>query len=360
MNPSATPQATPPASTPASSPANPPASTSANPPASLPAGLSARELLEAGLVAQPDAVAEVREEVRDPRSGPGSRALRVTTLGGVSVEVLPDRGLDLGSLWFNGVPVSWRSALGPRGSAVDPAGEGWIGRFGGGLLVTSGVDHIGPPEQGHGLHGTHHLTPASDVAVHRLDDGSVEVSGVVDSSVVFGRHVVVERRITVAVDRPRVEVRDTIRNTGPVPAGVPILYHSNLGAPLVLPGTRVEVPGSVRTPRTPEAERLGWQTFPEPTDEVIEGVWEHTGLAPGTVRATVSAPSSRISLTMSWDAAELPRCMQWVHPTRGGWVLGVEPASAPLFGPDRSGEHLGAPVLEPGQERASGVVYEVA
>ncbi|RJF43922.1 DUF4432 family protein [Actinomyces sp. 2119] len=344
MNPSAT--------TSANSPVNPSAATSTS--------LSARELLAAGLVAQPDAVAEVREEVRDPRSGPGSRALRVTTLGGVSVEVLPDRGLDLGSLWFNSIPVSWRSALGPRGGAVDPADEGWIGRFGGGLLVTSGVDHIGPPEQGHGLHGTHHLTPASDVAVRRLDDGSVEVSGAIDSSVVFGRHVLVKRKITVGVDRPRVEVRDTIRNTGPVPAAVPILYHSNLGAPLVLPGTRVEVPGSTRTPRTPEAERLGWQAFPEPTDEVIEGVWEHTGFAPGAVQAVVTAPEDAVRLTMSWDGAELPRCMQWVHPTRGGWVLGVEPASAPLFGPDRSGEHLGAPVLEPGQERASGVVYELS
>lgn len=36
-------------------------------------------------------------------------------------------------------------------------------------------------------------------------------------------------------------------------------------------------------------------------------------------------------------------------------AVGIEPTNAPLFGPDRSGPHAGAPVLEPGETRTAGV-----
>jgi hypothetical protein len=323
-----------------------------------------------GLAARPDAVAEVRVEEGDPRSGPGGRAYRVTMAGGVSVEVLPERGLDLGSLWWNNQPVAWRSALGPRGGALDPAGEGWIGRFGGGALVTCGLDNIGPARDGRGLHGSHHLTPAEDVAITRTPEGDVEVSGVVDSSRVFGRRVTLRRRIRIALGRPEVVVEDVIVNEGPAPADIAVLYHVNFGVPVVVPGSTVSLAALGRTPRDAAAEAVPWEVFPDPVDHTTESVWEHTGLAvdgDGRARAVVRTPSAPggvtgeatlgtpLEATVSWRAEDLPRCMQWIYPTRGGWALGIEPTNAPLFGPDRSGPHAGAPVLEPGETRTAGV-----
>ncbi|MDN4477344.1 DUF4432 family protein [Demequina sp. SYSU T00039] len=323
---------------------------------------SASSLLSEGFASRPDALAEIREQVGDPRSGPGARSYRVTMLGGVSVEILPERGLDLGSLWFDNVPYAWRSALGPRGGSRDPRGEGWIGRFGGGALATCGFDNIGPARDGFGLHGSHHLTPAEDVAVGRTPDGDVLVTGVIDSASVFGRQVEVRREIRVRAGAPRVEVRDTVVNRGVVPAAIPVLYHVNLGAPLVLPGTTVAVDAATHEPRDPEAAVVPWSVYPEPSDAVGESVWEHAGLvadAAGVARARVTSPTGRTA-TVEWRASEQPRCVQWIYPTRGGWALGIEPTNAPLFGPDRTGPHAGAPMLGPGEGTTMGVTIDLS
>jgi hypothetical protein len=324
--------------------------------------MDARELLASGYIAQPDALAEIRETVDDPHSGRGGRALRITMAGGLSVEVLPDRGLDLGCLWFAGQPIAWRSALGPRGAHADPAGAGWIGRFGGGMLATCGMDNIGPERDGMGLHGSHHATPAQDVAVRRQPDASVVVEGVIDSSAVFGRRVHVERRIEIAAGQPRLQVRDVVVNDGPTVAAAPVLYHLNFGAPLLMPGTEVKLSAGRRTPRDYMSSTFDWHHFPGATNDVVEAVWEHTDLdtVNKVVRAQILSPAPDLTASVEWHVDELPRCIEWIYPTRGGWALGVEPTNAPLFGPDRTGEHAGAPLLEPGERRSSGFTLQLA
>ncbi|HEY3410756.1 MAG TPA: DUF4432 family protein, partial [Propionicimonas sp.] len=126
---------------------------------------SATALMRERFVALADAVAEVREQVGDPHSGAGGRSIRVSLYGGLTFEVLPERGLDIGSLWYAGSPIAWRSALPAAGPLAGPDGQGWIGSFTGGMLATCGLDNIGPARDGYGLHGSHHSVRAVDVAV---------------------------------------------------------------------------------------------------------------------------------------------------------------------------------------------------
>ncbi|MGZ4391857.1 MAG: DUF4432 family protein [Gaiellaceae bacterium] len=315
------------------------------------------DLLAQGLVSRPDAIAEIRRIVDDPRSGPNGRAYRITVAGGVSVEVLPDRGLDLGSLWFANYPIAWRSPLEVRGAHIDPAGEGWIGRFGGGMLVTCGLDNIGPGREGMGLHGSHHSTVAADVAVRRTAAGGVVVEGVVDSAKVFGRQVYLHRRITVVPDHAELNVSDRVVNEGTTPAAVPILYHLNFGAPFLMPGAQIEMSADRHIAREDTSARFDWTSYPRPTTEVVEAVWEHTQLIAdedGNARARVRSDPLGLTAKVTWNAGALPRCLEWLYPTMKGWALGIEPANAPIFGPDRSGPNAGAPVLEPGQQQETG------
>jgi hypothetical protein len=86
-------------------------------------------------------------------------------------------------------------------------------------------------------------------------------------------------------------------------------------------------------------------------------VWEHADLrcdASGRAAAAVRSAGLGVDATVTWDGEVLPRCFQWVYPTTRGWALGIEPANAPLFGPDREGAHAGAPLLEPGAHLDSG------
>ena len=313
---------------------------------------TARELLSRGYVGVADAVVQSRETVGDPHSGAGGRGWSLTLAGGLAFEVLPERGLDIGAAWYGGQPIGWRSGLGSPGLA--PTAAGWLGRFGGGLLVTCGLDNIGAPRGGYGQHGSHHDTRAHDVAVTRVEgvDGApgVQITGTVDSFEVFGRRVRLHRTITSFADAPAIHLADHIVNVGAWPASAALLYHVNFGAPLVMPGTRVEIEATDHDLREPSDAASQWGVFPDTVDHITEAVWCHTGLTSvdGVATARVVSPS-QLAAEVSWRVAELPRLVQWVFPPHGSWALGIEPSNAPMWGPERDTEAAGMAVLEPGQ-----------
>lgn len=311
---------------------------------------TAAQLLEAGYVGSTDALVQIRELIGDPHSGAGGRAYSFALAGGLTFEVLPERGLDIGAAWFAGRPVGWRSPLGSPGPA--PTATGWLGRFGGGLLVTCGLDNIGAPRDGYGQHGSHHDTRAHDVRIERLagpEGIGVRIAGVVDSIEMFGRRVRVYREITAFTDDPSVQIRDTVVNEGAWPAPVALLYHVNFGAPLVLPGTRIGVDAAEHHSVDDRIDP-SWQEFPEAVDEIGESVWQHRGLrtVDGVATASVASPSGLVA-EVSWSADELPLLVEWMFPSRQSWALGIEPASAPIFGPERDAEGAGMRVLAPGE-----------
>src|SRR4051794_26858987 len=82
------------------------------------------------------------------------------TAGDMRVNVLPERGLDIGRAWFRGEPVAWESPLGELPWQGDFARS-----FGGGLLVTCGLRNVGLPSEGQPQHGWYSSLPARDVEV---------------------------------------------------------------------------------------------------------------------------------------------------------------------------------------------------
>src|SRR5260370_18853720 len=97
----------------------------------------------------------------------GVRALEFRTGTGYAFDVLVDRSMDVGRCEFNGRSLSWLSATGVVGPwFTEPMGLGWFRAWGGGMLVTCGLDHtllggvddasnfhqLVQPTEGHGLH----------------------------------------------------------------------------------------------------------------------------------------------------------------------------------------------------------------
>lgn len=327
---------------------------------------STQALLEQGLVGNPDALVQVRELHGDPNSGSGGRAYFLALAGGLSFEWLPDRGLDVGAAWFEGSPIAWRSPMASPGLAPSPVG--WEGRSGGGLVLTCGLDNVGSPRGIYGQHGSNHDTRAANVVVERIAGNSehgpgLSLRGTVDSVETFGRRVRMYREITTYADDPSLTIKDRIVNEGWHPAPVAILYHCNFGAPLLLPGTSIQIDAGARRLReeSPLLANCTWDRYPQPLEEITEKVWEHTDLRTddnGRALATVSSPSG-VWVELSWNATALPRCLEWVFPARGCWALGVEPSNAPLFGPERDSEDAGMHTLGAGEELITGVSLRV-
>lgn len=315
---------------------------------SLAPGRPWADLLRDGRVALVETLASVEQLTR----ADGRRTIAVRMAGGLAFDVLPDRGLDIGATWWGSTPVAWRSV-----HPVDPGqGRDWESRFLGGLLATCGPDNIGPPRGVSGQHGTHHLTPAADVRWTRRQAGDgieVVVSGVVAHTTLGGPRVLVEREILAVTGVPAVEVRDVVRNIGDQPVGVPLLYHVNLGAPILRPGARLAVTAEgavVREPLPPGRDPL---VTPAPAPGLAPVVAEHTGV--GAARATLVGDEHHPDVVVTWTGETLPRLCTWSWPAAGAYVLGVEPTNAPLFGPERDLPDAGAPVLEPGAVWHTGV-----
>lgn len=306
------------------------------------------DLLDDGRIALSEALASVEELTRPD----GRRTIGVRLAGGLAFDVLPDRGLDLGAAWWGSTPLAWRSM-----HPVDPGpGHGWESRFLGGLMATCGPDNIGPPRGTSGQHGTHHLTPATDVHWSRrptADGVEVSVRGVVAHTTFDGPRIVVEREVVASTGTPSVEVRDVVRNVGDQPVGVPLLYHVNLGAPLLRPGARLVVDADDVVVREPLPAGRDPLVTPAPATGLAPVVAEHVGVR--AARATLGGDAEHPDVVVTWTGESLPRLCTWSWPARGAYVLGVEPTNAPLFGPDRDLQHAGAPVLEPGAQWVTGV-----
>jgi Domain of unknown function (DUF4432) len=270
-------------------------------------------------------------------------AIDVRALGGLALRINPRRGLDIGAAWFRGLPLAW---IGPAGEGGNEAND-WRAAWGGGLVTTCGLDNVGAPSEGIGLHGTYTFLAARDVGTEPSHE-EIVVRGRVDDP----RGLRVDRTIRTAIGSARVELVDRTTNVSDDALEAPVLYHVNLGWPFWDDGARVESEADEVRPRDDDAAPHEWSKAPPQPAELPERVWEHVGAS----RATVVNDALGLRLTVESD---LPRLWQWVDPAPHVYALGLEPANCSVLGRahDRAAGTL--PFLGPGEERSTRIAIAV-
>src|SRR5436190_5200314 len=104
----------------------------------------------------------------------GMRIIEAYNSSGLTFTILPDRGMDIWTAHFNGVPLTWISQGSPHPADF---GQTWLQQFNGGLLTTCGLTHVGPPEkddvtgEARGIHGDYTRLRAQDIWVDRDQQG---------------------------------------------------------------------------------------------------------------------------------------------------------------------------------------------
>lgn len=300
-------------------------------------------------------VVRVDEFVEANGSNAGSRLIRAINGGGLEFEIFPDRALDLGQVTVDGVPIAWTSPAGKVGpGAAEPAGQGWLRTFGGGLLATCGLDHFGPPvvDEGEALgqHGRIGTERASVTRAIASDDGVV-IEGEVRQAKVFGEHLVLRRRISSQAGSDAILIEDRVTNESFREQPHMVLYHLNLGWPLLGDETTIDVPAVQVTPRDSDAAAGidEHARFGAPVADYREQVFAHE-LAEGTSRVRVSNPDNGLSFELEVDQAQLPCIFQWKMQGQGHYALGIEPANTPnLFGRAAARAAGELPMLAPGE-----------
>lgn len=312
-----------------------------------------------------------RSEVLTFDDGParGSRVVKLTTADGFDVEVLPDRGLDLGAVSWRGIPLAWLSPAGPMAPGlVEATTEGWNRAFGGGLLTTCGLDQFGRESIDQGIlypqHGRAHTLVASHLNTWSEPSGdrwAVGVSGVVRQATAFAENLRLRREVTCTLGNPTLTLRDRVTNDAHVAVPHMLLYHLNFGWPLVSESSSLEivqivdgqeVAADAVSPRDAVAERglEQWMTFDKPTHGAEEEVFHHGLLPHQRTLVRLANPTVGIAAELEFSSAQLPHMFQWKLMGDGAYVLGIEPAnSAGIGGRGDARESDDLPILQPGQ-----------
>ena len=324
-------------------------------------------------VGRMDQAAGVRPFVFEEGPGRGMRGLDVWTGSGLTFTVLPDRGMDMGDARFAGRALAWQSSTGPVSpERYEPQGLGWLRSFYGGLLTTCGLRHFGAPDQEAGetwgLHGRVSHLSAQDVSVDRGWEGDayrLRLQGRLVEAEVFKPTLVLERTIETWLGAREVRIADRVTNAGYLASTAMLLYHVNLGWPLLAEGSRFLVSADSVEPRD-ERAAAGIRQYAEmaaPTPAFEEQVYlinpkaDAQGLC---CAALVNRDlDGGLAVSLTWPKATMPCLTEWKMMGRGTYVVGIEPCNAPLWPRDRLRREGRCPELGPGESFETSLTIRV-
>jgi hypothetical protein len=317
------------------------------------------------------ALGGIRRVVLDDGAERGVRALEFRTGSGLTFEVLVDRAMDIGAAEFGGRSFGWRSATGVRHPGLhenaDEDGLGWMRSFTG-LLVTAGLDHTGharwadaahfgyPPRSKvwNPLHGRVANLPASLIGSGEQWDGdhcTLWAEGDVRQVAIFGENLRLHRRVETDLGGNEIRLFDTVTNAGFDRTPHVLLYHINLGWPLLDEGSRFIAPIGRTLFCTPSVaeQRVSYWRMPAPQPGFVEQVYGHELVADAAGRVTAALINDRLELgvAVEWSLDQLPGFAEWLHLREGGYALAIEPTSRTRG--DRADPYGGMVWLEPGE-----------
>ena len=278
---------------------------------------------------------DVRRMTVAEGKGKGTDLFRITNMAGLDFDVLIDRCMGIGQLRVDGQLISYTSETG----IVHPAyyekdGFGWLRSFGGGMLATCGLQQVGEPCEGHGLHGRIDNTPAEQVSWRRWWEGDVlwaEVSGIMYEACHQGEYLSLRRTIRLCHKEKKIWLEDTITNHGSTTAPFMLLYHVNFGAPFLRPGTKVHLPQRETTgfDAAAQAHPDLSQVIGDVSLERLDLLWLHE-----TRDGNVTVDNGEMQVSLSYSADTLPILAQWELLSPRDYVLALEPTNTHLNGQD--------------------------
>ena len=290
-------------------------------------------------VGRMEQLASIRRYVIDDGKGRGSRAFEVRNGSGLVFTVHPDKGLDIGPAEYKGLPIAWATPNGPVAPAFyDDQGAEWLRSWPGGLLTTCGFLNAGGPcetAEGHqGQHGRTDNIPAEEVNARCFWDGPryvLEVTGTIAQTRVFGEKLVASRTIRTWLGAPEIEVSDRIENRGYQTMPLMVLYHMNMGWPLVDDCAELVAADHPVVPRDDYGEKAlaEWNRINPPVANIPEQVFYHDlpADAEGMCSVAIRNPNLKVALEVSFRKRELPHFVHWKMNGAGEYVVGIEPAN---------------------------------
>lgn len=300
------------------------------------------------------------EEVRlQGGKGDGMRLLQIRNAAGMELTISADRCADISRLIFKGDNMGYFSPCGyVAPSYYDDRGDGFLKSFTAGFLTTCGLTAVGSPCVDAGealpLHGTIGNTPC-DRLWWTEDENNLYIHAEISDSRIFARKLHLSRVITVSKIESRFTVTDTVENQGDTESPIMLLYHMNMGYPLLSERSVVDISSTEVKPRNEHAAKDldTWATVLPPTPGFVEQCYFHSFENEG--KASIYNPDIRKGLSISFDPKSLDYFTEWKMMGRRDYVLGLEPGNCHPDGRDVMRKEGTLKFLHPGEA----ITYEV-
>jgi len=301
----------------------------------------------------------------------GVRVVDIHNGGDLSLTVAVDRCMDIPVLRYKGRCINYVTCSGLSHPAYyEVTGEGWSEAFSGGFLYTCGLSNTGlrsgtdwDAQKEHGCIANRPAERLNILETESEEGPAVELHGTMKEGMLAGTNLSLTRSLRVSYRKNIVEITDVVKNEGFRRVPHTILYHCNMGYPLLQPDSVFSIPHSAVRPRTPfaglELPRLN--EIPPPQDALEEACYYYTPVAneSGWTTAMLKNARERIRLRLSFDTTTLDHFVQWKNFVKGEYVMGLEPANAPIDGREDALCRGELPFLEGGESRTYHLRFEL-
>ena len=156
---------------------------------------------------------------------------------GLEMDISLNRNGDISNLSYKGYNLNYLSPCGyVNSSYYDKKDNGFLSSFTAGFLTTCGLTTFGSPSIDEGvelgLHGNISNTPTENSSYEIVDDKIIIKTLTLDENI-FSYKLSLNRTITLSLKDNSFTIVDAVKNNGDSKVPLMVLYHMNLGYPLL-------------------------------------------------------------------------------------------------------------------------------
>lgn len=314
-------------------------------------------------------IAGAREAVLTQGRGENVRIIDLAT-GQLYLRIVPSRGMDITHASFQGIPISFISKTGITAPAhYEAEGFGFMRSFTAGMLTTCGLSSMGMPstdgEDSFGLHGRISNIPAEDVGIIQEwvgDEYQIRLRGKMRESAILKENLCLTREISTSLGSTSFTVRDSIENCGFKKTPLMLIYHINIGFPIVSEDAAFFGPKSSVTPRDADAQEglENYNYIVKPYPNAKEQMFFHD-FADKSDQIKVCIYNKRLEtgVCVTYDPKELPYFGEWKMMGEGDYTVAFEPGTWLPLGRAEAKKRNELLYLEPGERKMTGFTLEV-
>ena len=308
-------------------------------------------------IGHPAQLRGVEEVTLTKGKGKGMTLLEVTNGCGLAFQLSADRAMDIAKLSFEGVNMGFFSPCGyVAPTYYDNVESGFLKSFTAGFLTTCGLTAVGSPcvdgEEKLPLHGNISNTPCEWYAYHETADAII-ITATIRDAAIFANKLLLHRTYICSKTENRLVIEDCAENIGTKPSPYMILYHFNIGYPLLSENATVIIPADSCRARDEHAQkqfdaRLQMET-PQPNYQeccYYYDVKSKDGI--GAVGVYNTDINKGMKLCFRKDTLDC--FIQWKMMGEGEYVLGLEPANCTADGRDVCRKNKVLKFIEPNQQ----------